>query len=94
MRTAAPPHDSKRMLESMRVVNTDSCKRGGTRAERLESGADVEARESGISFVPRMGAVDKLNSVKEALKKMKENQYSSIVSSQLKQKERKRVREY
>lgn len=46
----------------------------------------MEAREGDIGQVPRMVATETLHSEKEKLKKMREDQYSLIISLQLTQK--------
>lgn len=65
--------------------------RGEKRAQRLNGGAGLEARESELRFVSQMTAVEKLYSVRVKLKKMKEDRYSLTTSLQPTQEELERV---
>lgn len=55
------------------------------RAERLVGGAKKKARESDVSYLPRMTDVEKLNSVARELKKMIEYHYGLMVGLPLTQ---------
>lgn len=65
VRTAELWRGLKKLPESMRGVYRLSAKRGERRAERLDGGAEMEAKERDLSYVLRMVAAEKLNLVKE-----------------------------
>lgn len=54
---------------------------GERRANRLNVGAEMEARESYMKCVPRTVAVDRSSSEKKKLKKIKKDHYSLMISS-------------
>lgn len=71
----------------MLVVRKASGKTEERKVEQLNFGVEIEARKNDISFVPRMVAVEKLDSVKKKPGKMKEAIYSLTESLMLTQKE-------
>lgn len=89
--TAEPGRGAKKTPEGMRLVRIRG-KRGERKAERVDGGAKMEARENDLSCVPRMAAAEKLNSVAKKLKKVKKDHYNLIRSLQLTQMELERVR--
>lgn len=76
----------------MRVVKKDSGKRREGRAKRLDSSAQMKARDDDISCRPRVVFVNTLNSAKK-LRKIKKNHHSLRNSLQLTQKVLQRMRE-
>lgn len=51
--------------------------KGGKKSERLDGGAELEAMESDINYMPRTVAVKKANSVIGKLKNIKEDKCST-----------------
>lgn len=80
---AKPHRDLKGTPENMLVIGKSNDKSREQRAELSVRSAEMEAREGDLSFVSQMAAVENLNSVKEKLKKMKENCYGLMVGMQL-----------
>lgn len=70
-------------LEGMRVIKIVNGKRDEKIAESLDGGAGMEFTKGERSYLLRMGLKEKLISVKEKLRKMKDNHYSLVVSVQL-----------
>lgn len=91
METAGPRRDSKTTPEGMLVVAKNSGKIGEKSAERMDGGAEMEARKGDINYMSRMVTVVKLISVKEELRKMKKDHNNLTISLQLMQKELERV---
>lgn len=79
VRTAGPRRDTDKTPEGMRVVGRSVVKRGKKRAERLDGGANMEARDSDLRYVSRMVVVGELRSVKKKLRKIKDHHYSLII---------------
>lgn len=71
--SAGPQRRSPRTPEGLPVVRTDSGERGERRAERLDGGAQMEAKESDISHGARTVAIEKLGLVNRELKEKKTN---------------------
>lgn len=80
--TAAPRGDSEGAHDGMRVVWRTSGKRREKSAERLDSVAEMKAREGDIRCLSRVAVVERSGSVKGELEKKMKNHYSFIVSSQ------------
>lgn len=66
-RTAAARRGSSGTPEVMRAVRRTRSKTGEWTAKRLDEYAKVEARESDINYVSRMGVLRTLNSVGEEI---------------------------
>lgn len=90
--TTGPQRRSRRSPKSMRVVKRNRSESEGRRADRLDRGAEVEARESDISYLSRTVLLDKYVSVEEELNKTKKYHYSWTASLQLTQNKLQRVR--
>lgn len=90
---ARSPQASKGTPESMRAVGRASAERGERKAERIDGGAELEAKEANIDYFSRIWAVEILISVKGEVTKLMEDYYSLMVKLQLTQKELERVKE-
>lgn len=88
---AGPRRGSKGTPKDLHVVKRSSGK-WERKAERLDGGAEMKARDGDISCVSRMAFVERLNLVSPELKKMEEDPQSLMISCQLTQKKVKRVR--
>lgn len=76
----------------MRGVRRALGKREEDRAEWLDTGMEMKARDSGINCLQRTTLVEKPNLGKAELSEMKEDRYSFMVSLPLTQKEVTRAR--
>lgn len=76
----------------MRVVRIFSGEGEERRLKRIDSAAEMEASEGGVSCLPRVVNVQKLNSVNRELKMMRKDLCSVTVDLQLTQRELGRVR--
>lgn len=73
VRTAAPHRSSQKAPKGMPTVRKTSSNVEIKISELISGGADVEATEGDISWVPRMAVAEILNSVHGELRKMKED---------------------
>lgn len=73
VRSAGPRRGSRRTPESMHEVKRIIGKRGQRREKLVKGGAEMETKESGLGYLSRMTAVEKLKSIKRELMKVKQD---------------------
>lgn len=79
-RTAEPRRCLKIMPEGTRLVRRAGGEREEERVERLNSLAEIEAREGVSSCVSQMAVLEKFNSVEGEMRNMNEDHFRLMVS--------------